>query len=132
MEKEEDKEQEEEEEGGQEEEEEIEEEDGAEEGELALHPQPESHVESKTHDPTHLPTPHRPTGLNRSNLFVHPASIQRSIHHPPIHGPYYKGLESPAAVLWMQSPAIARSVSRAARKEERVSAHAWSFRLGLF
>ena len=106
-----------------EEEGEIQGEEGVQDGEFALHPQPDSHTESNMHNPAHLPTPRRPTGVNRSNLFVHPASIQRSIHHPPLRGPYYKGLESPAAVLWMQSPAISRSVSRTTREEERVSTH---------
>lgn len=55
-------------------------------------------------DSTPLPTPNRLKSSSRSNLFVCPSSIPRSVsRHRSSHTSYYQGLESPAAVQWMQA-----------------------------
>ena len=59
---------------------------------------------SGTSDSTPHPTPTRVTKTpSRPNLFVHPSSIPRSLSRHKMRQSYYQGLESPAAVQWMQS-----------------------------
>lgn len=53
---------------------------------------------------TPTPTPSRINkSAHRSNLFVCPSSIPRSVSRHKMSRSYYRGLESPAAVQWMQS-----------------------------
>ena len=56
-------------------------------------------------DSTPQPTPNRLKSSSRSNLFACPSSIPRSVsrRHISRTSAYYRGLESPAAVQWMQS-----------------------------
>lgn len=52
-------------------------------------------------DSTPQPTPNR--HRRPSNRFTCPSSIPRSLSRHKISRTYYQGLESPAAVQWMQS-----------------------------